>query len=837
MSIARINQYYTELAQIKETSLRRPFAELLSYFSKEKNLRLVDEVKIPNSKKQPDGALMDIFRFHYGYWEAKDLEDDFDKELNHKIKIGYPTENLLFENSQKAMLIRGDQRETCDMTNPKALKALLEKFVSFEKKEAKDFKEAFEIFRKEVGQIARVLKKMIENFVGTTEELIDTEKKYNAEFVLAQEEFFELCKISINPQIEKSDINEMIVQHILTGDIFRTVFGDAQYLDENNIASQLNKIEKTFFKESLRRDTLKAISSYYQAIKGQAATLLAHEEKQDFLKTIYENFYQAYNPKGADKLGIVYTPSEIVNFMLDSTEYLLEKHFDKTLSDKNVHILDPATGTGTFITHLIKKLSPHTLAHKYEHELHANEVSILPYYIANLNIEYIYEQKMGHYRNFNNICWVDTLDNTDALAYKNEQKNLFKNTSLLENYQRIQNQNSNPLTVIIGNPPYNANQQNENDNNKNREYYFNYAKKEGGVDGRIKDTYVQSSKATKTKVYDMYARFYRWASDRMKNDGIVAFITNRSFIDSSTFDGFRKCIKSEFNEVHIVDLKGDVRASGDATQGGNVFNIMTGVAIMFLIKNQELESHRIYYYNAGDGLSGKEKLEVLKDYRLRDLLQEKINPDKNHNWINLSVSDFKTLLPLVKSDDENAEEEKLFHFSTLGVSTNRDEWIYDFSKKNLQNKVNFFAKKYNEMLEKHFIIDGDKIWKKYLKKHKNKNGNGKNGNGKPQLVNMPKNWGEEIKWSESLKNYFLRNDLLKNKLLKLSKKQIIIANYRPFVKQFYYADQVLSDRLTKNHFAMFGKNLDKKNILMGFVFGKRLNFCAIATNLLPNLAT
>jgi predicted helicase len=823
MSITRINQYYNEIHEAqqfsgskKETSIRRYFADLLNFFAKEKHLRLVDEIKIPNSTKQPDGVLIDIFRHRYGYWEAKDLQDDFEKELNQKIKIGYPTDNLLFENSQKAMLIRGDMREICDMTDAKALKTLLEKFINFERKEAKDFKEAVEFFKRDVGDVARVLKKMMEGFIGNEQNLIDTEKVYNKEFVAAHTELFMLCKLSINPNITKSDINEMVVQHILTGDIFRTVFGDAQYLDENNIAMALNKIEKTFFTGDLKRNTLKAINPYYQAIKGQASALLAHEEKQDFLKTIYENFYQAYNSKGADKLGIVYTPSEIVNFMLDTTDYLLEKHFDKTLSDKNVHILDPATGTGTFITHLIKKLSPHTLEHKYEHELHANEVSILPYYIANLNIEYIYQQKMQQYRTFKNICWVDTLDNTDALEYKNQQKGLFKDTSMLENYQRIQNQNNSPLTVIIGNPPYNANQQNENDNNKNREYYFNYAKKEGGIDGRIKETYVEYSNATKTKVYDMYARFYRWATDRMTNAGIVAFVTNRSFIDSGTYDGFRKCIKEDFNEIHIVDLKGDVRAAGDTTQGGNVFNIMTGVAMMFLIKNKELDSHRIYYYNLGDGLTGKEKLEILKYSKLKNLVQEKISPDKNHNWINLSASDFKTLLPLVESDDKNKAEEKLVEFSGVGINTARDEWVFDFSKKNLLNKITFFAKFYNAMLQKYFVADGNKIWKQYLKKHKDKNGNGKNGNGKPQLVNVPEVWGEEIKWSESLKNYFLRNDLLKNKLIKVSKNQITEINYRPFVKQFYYNSQILSDRLTQKHYAMFGEGLDKENKVICF---------------------
>ncbi len=822
MSIARIHQYYNELyeikqfsGEVKETSLRRPFAELLSYFAKDRNLRLVDEVKIPNSPKQPDGVLIDRFRFRYGYWEAKDLKDDFEKELNQKIKIGYPTDNLLFENSQKAMLIRGDVRETCDMTDAKALKALLEKFVSFERKEATDFKIAVELFRKEVGKVANILKKMIDGFVGTEQNLIDNDKDFNQNFVKAHQELFEICKNSINPDVTKADVNEIIVQHILTGDIFRKVFDADQYLDENNIAMALNKVEKTFFTGELKRNTRQEIEPYYKVIEAQAKSLLAHEEKQDFLKTIYENFYQAYNPKAADKLGIVYTPSEIVNFMLDTTEYLLEKHFEKTLSDKNVHILDPATGTGTFITHLIKKLNPHSLKHKYEHELHANEVSILPYYIANLNIEYVYKQKMGDYVEFKNICWVDTLDSLAALNYGKKAMNMFKEADILaENNKRIANQNSKPLTVIIGNPPYNANQQNENDNNKNREYYTHYDQKKGGVDGRIKETYVQESNATKTKVYDMYARFYRWATDRMNNAGIVAFITNRSFINSTTYDGFRKCMKEDFNEIHIIDLKGDVRASGDTTQGGNVFNIMTGVAMMFLVKNQELDSHRIYYYNVGDGLSGAEKLEILKDTKLKNLPQEKINPDKNHNWINLSVSDFQNLLPLAESDNENKQEdEKLFHLSTLGVATNRDQWVYDFSKENLLNKIKTFATLYNELLKKQTKPNAAKLQQEYqiaLEKYKKAIVKEKKPQ-KPQLVDEPEIWGEEIKWSRDLKAKFMRNQSIV-----FDENLIRIANYRPFTKQFWYSEKNLSDVFTQNHYAMFGENLDKENKVICF---------------------
>ncbi|HEY9704902.1 MAG TPA: N-6 DNA methylase, partial [Allocoleopsis sp.] len=311
-----------------------------------------------------------------------------------------------------------------------------------------------------------------------------------------------LCQDSINPNITLEDVREMIIQHILTEDIFLNIFNPSQFHQENNIAKELQGVIDTFFKGNIKRKTLSSIERYYGVIRRTAANIVNHHEKQKFLKVIYENFYQAYNPLTADRLGIVYTPQEIVRFMIESTDYLIHKHFNKLLADPDVEILDPATGTGTFITELIEYLPNNKLKYKYQNEIHCNEVAILPYYIANLNIEYTYQQKMGEYEEFNNICFVDTLDHT---SFHGKQGDLFAMS--LENTERIKRQNDKKISVIIGNPPYNANQQNENDNNKNREYEE--------IDKRIKATYVKESTAQKTKVYDMYSRFFRWASDRL----------------------------------------------------------------------------------------------------------------------------------------------------------------------------------------------------------------------------------------------------------------------------------------------------------------------------------
>ena len=317
--------------------------------------------------------------------------------------------------------------------------------------------------------------------------------KENKTYVEARDKFLEHCKQDINPDFTPDDVREMMIQHILTEEIFNAVFDETQFHRENNIALELDKVIDTFFIGDTRRNTLDSIRHYYNVISNAARNIPDHHEKQKFLKVIYENFYKTYNPKAADRLGVVYTPNEIVNFMIESTDYLLQKHFGKTLADKNVEILDPATGTGTFICDIIDYIPKQYLPYKYKNEIHANEVAILPYYVANLNIEYTYKQRMGHYEEFPNLCFVDTLDNTGALKYAGQQHQLFGFSS--ENTSRIKRQNEKKISVIIGNPPYNANQKNENENNKNREY--------PNIDERIKNTFMKNSTAQKTKVYDM----------------------------------------------------------------------------------------------------------------------------------------------------------------------------------------------------------------------------------------------------------------------------------------------------------------------------------------------
>lgn len=575
MSRQLLNNYYNRLDETirfggsrNETTVEHAFIQLVNSIAERRNLLLVPKIAIRSAKGTiiiPDGALKNALRLDFGYWESKDTKDDIDKEIQAKVDKGYPLVNTLFEDSRTAVLFQENTEVMrVPMKDAELLERILHTFAHFEPPQVREFNQALQKFTEDVPTIVESLRQLIEMEADT-----------NKSFITKRDEFLLNCQTEINPEITLEDVREMIIQHILTEDIFNNIFADADFLHHNNIARELESVINTFMTRAVRQNYLNNIRSYYETIRDAAAGIADHHEKQKFLKTIYENFYKVYNPKGADRLGVVYTPNEIVRFMIESTDYLLEKHFNRTLADRCVEILDPATGTGTFVAELIEHIPTQYLTHKYEQEIHANEVAILPYYIANLNIEYTYQQKMNRYAEFKNICFVDTLDNTDALDYQHKQHLMFGISS--ENAERIKKQNERKISVIIGNPPYNANQASFNDFNRNRDY------KE--IDQRIKGTFVKNSTAQKTKVYDMYARFYRWAMDRIDENGVIAFVTNRSFIDSRTFDGFRKSIEDDFDFAYIVDTRSDVRANPKiAGTTHNVFGIQTGVAVMFLVK-------------------------------------------------------------------------------------------------------------------------------------------------------------------------------------------------------------------------------------------------------------
>ncbi len=750
MSQFSINQYHSEVEKIihfggtkKETAIRSAFYNLLNEYAKAKGLMIVLEVtiKATNGKNvTPDGTLKDTLRQDWGYWESKDEADNIDDEIKKKFDKGYPKENILFEDSQTAVLYQnGNEEMRVSMKDPEALDLIINTFMKFERPEIQNFRKAIEHFKEDIPSVT-----------GSLRDLIAKEEKTNSKFKTESKKFLKLCHDSINPDVTMEDVREMIIQHILTEDIFNSVFGETQFHRENNIAHQLERVINTFFTGTIKRTALGTVKHYYEAINAAAAGIADHHEKQKFLKVVYETFYKSYNPKAADKLGVVYTPNEVVRFMVASTDYLLHKHFGKLLQDKGVEILDPATGTGTFICDIIDYIRKDKLEYKYMEEMHANEVAILPYYISNLNIEFTYKQKMGQYKEFQNLCFVDTLDNM-GFGFAGKQLDIFSALTE-ENSKRINKQNGRKISVVIGNPPYNANQMNENDNNKNREY--------AEIDKRIKESFIKFSTAQKTKVYDMYARFYRWAFDRLDANGIIAFVTNRSFIDSRTFDGFRKCVQDNFEHAYIVDTKSDVRANPKISgTGHNIFGIQTGVAIMFLIhkakpttKGRPAKTNcNIQYFTLDDFWRREEKLQWFNENEIKEIPFDHVTPDKNNNWINIADNDFENLIPVCSKDVKSGKSKKaLFELFSLGIATNRDEWVYDYDEKNLTKKIDFFSEVFNKESDR---------WKK-----------------SKQDVEINNFVSRTIKWTDELQSL-----LNKNVNLGLNKLHIRTTSFRPFV--------------------------------------------------------
>jgi predicted helicase len=455
MSVQLISKYFNKVDKLiqyggshKETSIRTAFQSLLDDYCSKRELMLIAELdyRTPAGKiVKPDGTVKDALRFDWGYWESKDSEDHLDKEIDKKLGLGYPNSNILFEDSKTAILIQqGNIVGRTPIRKAEQLDELLTTFVSYERVEVRNFRQAIEQFKRDIPHVLDELRKMI-----------NRQATDNTRFLVKQKEFWRLCRDAINPALTIEDVNGILIQHILTEDLFSSIFDEPQFHQDNNIAQELRKVEDTFFTGIVKRNTLDSIRSYYHVIRSRAAEIANHHEKKNFLNVIYENFYKAYNPKAADKLGIVYTPHEIVRFMLESTDYLLFKHFGKILADDNVNILDPATGTGTFICELLEYLPKECLPHKFNNEIHCNEVAILPYYIANLNIEATFKQRMGYFNEFKHICFVDTLDNVASNAYEGKNYNLFKLS--IENAGRIKAQNEQKISVVIGNPPYNAN--------------------------------------------------------------------------------------------------------------------------------------------------------------------------------------------------------------------------------------------------------------------------------------------------------------------------------------------------------------------------------------------
>jgi len=594
-------------------------------------------------------------------------------------------------------------------------------------------------FRAKVPELAKALQKKIADA-----------RKINSSFVNAFLTFANLCRRTLNPSLADQAIEEMVIQHILTERIFRKVFDNPEFFQRNAIAVEIENVIRSLTANSFSRQTILGdLDRFYGAIEATAATIESFTEKQTFLNIVFEKFFQGFSATVADTHGIVYTPQPIVRFMVRSVDDILQREFGKSLGSRNVFILDPFVGTGNFILEVMRQIPRAQLSYKYQHELHAHEVMLLPYYIAAMNIEHEYAQLMNEYKPFNGLSLVDT-------------------------FELVHEQNPAPIFVIVGNPPYNSNQSNEMDRNKNRRHE--------ALDHLIRSTYIAGSNSagrTSSKLlFDPYIKAFRHATERIhrNGEGIVAFVTNDSFIEQRAFDGVRKHMREEFDEIYVLDLGGNVRRNPKLSgTTHNVFGIQVGVSINLLVRRKDSPQRnaRIWYAAVGDDWRKSEKLDFLSNVETMSHVNwQELTPDDQHSWITDGLrEDWNDLLPLGSKDAKSSKAgaaNTIFQTYAMGISTNKDAWLYNAARDELSKNVQTFCETYETEMDR-WIRAGSP----------------------DNLMDFLTNDQRRIKWSSLLLDKFKRS-----KRVHYDAQRIRKALYRPFCAQSIYFDKVLIDAPT-----------------------------------------
>lgn len=758
---------------------------------------LAEQHQIPRKGRRPlraDGVFLDQFKLRHGVWEAKDTDDDLDKEVKKKFKDGYPQDNILFQAPDRAILVQNGRILFDEpITNPDNLVQVLKLFCEYQPPEYEQWDVAVDEFKERVPELAQSLL-----------ELIETERKQNKAFRDAFANFTNLMRDAINPNLSDKAVEEMLIQHLLTERIFRKVFNNPDFAQRNIIAREIEKvIDALTSRHFSRHDFLKSLDRFYGAIETTAATIEDYSEKQAFLNTVYEKFFQGFSVKVADTHGIVYTPQPIVDFMVRSVDDILKREFGKTdgLASDGVAVLDPFVGTGNFLLRVMRQMPKSKLPHKYAHELFCNEVMLLPYYIASMNIEHEYYELTGRYQPFDGISLVDTFELAEG-----RQMPLFAP----ENTQRVQRQKNTPIFVIIGNPPYNAHQVNENDNNKNRRYAV--------IDEQVRETYAKDSRATnKNALGDVYVKAFRWATDRIGNEGIIALVTNNSFIDTLSFDGMRKHLAKDCNRIYVLDLQGDIRKDSmrDGIPLGEEHTVfgsgaMVGVAITFLVKANNLSDHKIYYDTVDFRATRIEKFNLIeKAETVQNINWQEIVPNKKHTWLTEGLqTDYDSFISLgTKESKQQKDAETLFYTFSNGVKTNRDNWAYNFNYSVLSKNMGETIDVYNEHVFR---------WGRLASK--------------PKIDEFVGNDPTTISWSRDLKN-----DLKRGKFAKFEEEKIRIAVYRPYTKKFLFFDRIFNEEVYQfpNYFP--DENSEQENRVICVVNEAQIPFSVQITNMIPCL--
>lgn len=640
-----------------------------------------------------------------------------------------------------------------------------------------------EDWSKDVNEIAQRYIRWI------NQRLNDKDNPIKTEFT----KFVRGLQVNINESITQDSAVEMLAQHLITKPVFEALFDQYSFVNNNPVSKAMETIIIELQKAGFEKEQNK-LAPFYESVKLRASGVDNAEGKQKIIITLYDKFFSTGFKSTTDRLGIVFTPIDVVDFMVKSVDDVMNKHFGKSLASEGVHILDPFTGTGTFIVRTLTYLKNRmdageiTLAditRKFTQELHANEIVLLSYYIAAINIEATFDEINGAeqgYTPFEGIVLTDTFDST-------EHKNSFMDELFNENNSRLQKQQKEPIFAIIGNPPYSIGQTSVNDGDQNAIYPV--------LENRIEETYAKYSKANlKKALYDSYIKAYRWATDRIDNQGVVAFITPNSVIDKTSLDGFRKALSIEYNHIYVINLRGAVRGRiGDDAkkEGQSIFNILTGSAILILVKDDSNE-HTLNYFDIGDSLSKKEKFEKLNNLEsINGIEWKNINPDNNNDWTNQRDANYEGFPSLSGG---------VFLDKAVGVSTSRDSWVYGFSKEKLKTVSHALVNNYNSEVDRLSKIKDAKL--------------------RLAERNMDNSF---IKWSVGLSNSFAKSEkiTLDNDSLKLGM-------YRPFCKKWLFYDKAIIERPGR-----WAGILDQNNkVICTTGVGARREFSSLVVENIPN---
>ncbi|MCF6313524.1 MAG: DEAD/DEAH box helicase family protein [Verrucomicrobiales bacterium] len=595
----------------------------------------------------------------------------------------------------------------------------------------------------------------------------------NKQEVEAFSNFADELRDDLNDSITDGEVIEMLAQHLITKPVFDALFKDYSFAS-NNPVSQAMQLVLDILQEHRLEKEADTLDKFYASVEMRAAGIDNAEGKQKIVVELYDKFFRNAFPKMTERLGIVYTPVEVVDFIIHSINDLLQSEFNQTLGSEGVHIIDPFTGTGTFITRLLQSglISKEQLPHKYKNEIHANEIVLLAYYIAAINIEAVYHGIVGgDYEPFEGICLTDT--------FQMYEKDDLISDLLENNSDRRKRQKKLDIRVIMANPPYSAGQASANDNNQNVAY--------AELDQNIRDTYAEHSTATnKNALYDSYIRAIRWASDRIGESGIIGFVTNAGFLEANTADGLRKCLAEEFDSIYVFHLRGNARTSGEQRrkEKDNVFGqgTRTPIAITLLVKKPTtkegivdgstllVRKADIHWHDIGDYLTQDQKLKIITDFGSvngisKAKIWEKIVPDKYHDWVNHRDESFDEFIKIGDKKDKKAIT--IFSNYSSGVKTQRDAWCYSFSQEQLSLKIAKMINFYSGELERYQTITP-----------------------RPNIEQFLDHDSTQISWTTALKH-----ELEIEKKLSRDTGIIRTCLYRPFTKEWLYSDRRLNERV------------------------------------------